>query len=332
MLEAMSLSAEAERLGWRENRDMEAAGRRFWGDSCTGRTEALRLMKQFGATVEEMERWGWSAERIQSELAPCRAVFATSSFMRRCQQWPRGYAGDFETIEYLAAGVNHSVAGSLGWHFEDLILGSPIAQQHRNKLEQQAMEIVRTVQGNGEARVLSMACGGCLDWLQALPFLQDFAGEIVLNDMDPDALLLAESRLRQTTRRVRVEPGNVLLAMKRLTRRAPFDLVVAGGLFDYLCDKAIVFLLRSIYGDLLGAGGVLLFTNLAEGNPWRALMAYGSNWSVHERTEAQILTLCSQAGIPRSAVVTGREATRLAIMTRVLKAEGQGGLGRQLEG
>jgi hypothetical protein len=27
--------------------------------------------------------------------------------MRRCQEWPRGYPGDFETIEYLTAGANH---------------------------------------------------------------------------------------------------------------------------------------------------------------------------------------------------------------------------------
>jgi hypothetical protein len=98
MLNEISSNKNADALVWRNNHDLQATGGRFWGDTSGGRVEALRLMKQFGDTVEELERWGWSTERIQTELAPSREVFATSSFMRRCQRWPRGYAGDFETI------------------------------------------------------------------------------------------------------------------------------------------------------------------------------------------------------------------------------------------
>src|ERR1700731_1252092 len=141
MLNEISSDTKAEALVWRSNRDLQATRGRFWGDSFEARIEALRLMKQFGDTAEELERWGWSTERIQTELAPSREVFATSSFMRRCQRWPRGYAGDFETIEYLAAGTNYSLSGSIGWYFEEINLQSPIAQQHRNKLDHQAKEI-----------------------------------------------------------------------------------------------------------------------------------------------------------------------------------------------
>lgn len=60
------------------------------------------LFAEFGATVATLEALGWPADRIQEHLRPARQVFATSTFLRRCQEWPRGYAGDFETIEYLA--------------------------------------------------------------------------------------------------------------------------------------------------------------------------------------------------------------------------------------
>ena len=43
------------------------------------------------------------------------------------------------------------------------------------------------------------------------------------------------------------------------------------------CDRAIVFLVHAIYQDLLASGGVPLFTNMAQGNPWRLLMEYGSD-------------------------------------------------------
>lgn len=326
MLNEIGSNTSTEALVWRNNRDFQATSRRFWGENSEGRIEALRLMGQFSDAVNELERWGWSAERIQAELAPSREVFATSPFMRRCQRWPRGYAGDFETIEYLAAGLNYSIPGSIGWHFEDIILQSPIAQQHRNKLDHQAKEIAHAVLSSRNARVLSVACGGCLDWVPALPLLHNFAGEIVLNDFESAALVLADSRLRPATSRIRLEHGNVLRASKRLTCCPPFNLVVAGGLFDYLSDKAIIFLLRMIHEDLLAPGGILLFSNLAKGNPWRTLMGHGSNWCLNERTEGQIRELCRDASIPQSALFVKREATGLAILTRVVKGTSRSGV------
>ena len=157
------------------------------------------MLKQFDDTVEELDRWGWPIERIQTELAPSREAFATSSFMRRSQRWPRGYARDFETIEYLAGGVNNSVPGTIGWLFEDIILHSPMAQQHRDKLDHQAKQIAQVVLRCCNARVLPVACGGCLDWASAMPYLENFAGEIVANDFEPDVLALAATRLRAAT-------------------------------------------------------------------------------------------------------------------------------------
>jgi extracellular factor (EF) 3-hydroxypalmitic acid methyl ester biosynthesis protein len=154
-----------------------------------------------------------------------------------------------------------------------------------------------------------------------MPCLENFAGEIILNDFEPDALALAATRLRAATCQIRLEPGNILRVSKRLTRFPRFNLVIAGGLFDYLSDKAIILLLRSVHEDLLVPGGVLLFTNLAKGNPWRTLMGHGSNWSLNERTEGQTRELCRDAGIPQSAVFVKREATGLAILTRVVKVE-----------
>jgi len=206
VLHGINSHTNSEALVGRNNRDFQVAGRRFWGDKPEGRVEALRLMKQFASAVEQLERLGWSTERIHAELAPSREIFATSSFMRRCQRWPRGYAGDFETIEYLASGVNCSLRSGIGWHFEEIILRSPIAQQHRNKLEHQAKEIIQALVQSRDARILSLGCGGCRDWVPALPFLRNFAGEIVLNDFEPAALALAESRLRPATRQIR-KPG-----------------------------------------------------------------------------------------------------------------------------
>jgi hypothetical protein len=39
--------------------------------------------------------------RILQLVARAREVHARSPFVRRLQSWPRGYPGDFETVEYL---------------------------------------------------------------------------------------------------------------------------------------------------------------------------------------------------------------------------------------
>ena len=239
--------------------------------------------------------------------------------MQRCQEWPRGYAGDFETIEYMVSGANQSLPRTLGWHIENILLESPVVQQHRNKLKRQSLEIAEAVMTSRTARVLSVGCGGCMDWVPILPDLKSFVGEIVLNDHEPAALELAEQRLRPVTTTYRLIPGNVIRVIKRLADGGCFDLVLAGGLFDYLSDRAAVFLVNGIYQDLIAPGGVLLFTNMAEGNPWRLLMEYGSDWTLVERSEDRILEICCKAGIPRSSITLTREATRLTVIARVVR-------------
>jgi hypothetical protein len=99
------------------NRSLEA-GSCFWGGDKAGCEIAFRCLKRFGEIAGALESRGWPADPIREHLAPSRKVFATSPFMRRCQEWPCDYAGDFETTEYLAAGVNDGLPGTLGWHIE----------------------------------------------------------------------------------------------------------------------------------------------------------------------------------------------------------------------
>jgi extracellular factor (EF) 3-hydroxypalmitic acid methyl ester biosynthesis protein len=109
-----------------------------------------------------------------------------------------------------------------------------------------------------------------------------------------------------------------------LIHGASFDLVVAGGLFDYLPDRAFVFLLRVIFRDLLAPGGVLLFTNIAAGSPARTLMEYAANWTLLERFEGGIVELAGEAGIPSSCLRVTREATGLTLIARVVRSKDEG--------
>ncbi len=299
------------------NQSIVARSAQFHADGADGFQVAHDVFEQFTTAAAGLEDLGWPTDRIRTALQPSRDVFATASLMGRCQTWPRGYAGDFETIEWLAGLENQNEPGTLGWYFDEVILNSPVAQQHRNKLECQTAAIAQCLLRKRDARVLSVACGGCLDWVPMLSCLSDFTGEIVLNDYEPEALSLASKRIGSATARFRCVPGNLLRVCRRLESGPQFDLVVAGGVFDYLSDQAIVVLIRSIYQRLLAPGGRLLFTNMAKGNAFRPLMEYGSNWNLIERTEQQMIELCMEAGVGRGDVRITRDATGLALLARV---------------
>ena len=69
--------------------------------------------------------------------------------------------------------------------------------------------------------------------------------------------------------------GNIIRVVRNLSTHGPFQLVLAGWLFDYLTDGACVRVPRCLYEALAG-GGTFLFTNIAEGNYFRPWMEYGS--------------------------------------------------------
>lgn len=49
---------------------------------------------------------GASHEELAAALDPVRSAVAESTLVRRLQSWPRGYQGDFETIEQIVSKRN----------------------------------------------------------------------------------------------------------------------------------------------------------------------------------------------------------------------------------
>jgi SAM-dependent methyltransferase len=161
---------------------------------------------------------------------------AHAPFIWRIQNWPRGHPGDFETIELICEGSPKLAASDPFFWIEWYSLNSAIVQQHRNKIEYQQAQL-RTVSASG--RILSVGCGGARDMLA----LDGRTGRhVTLVDIDPDALDLARARASKWAESVEVIEGNALKVLRSL--RGPYDMVLFGGLFDYLDDRTIVPLLR----------------------------------------------------------------------------------------
>ena len=293
---------------------------RFFSIPERGPSERLTLlyetavaMHAFARAVTECEDAGLTRLELLPLLEGVRALHARSPFVHRLQTWPRGYPGDFETVEWLCDAGNRAEADTVPWALEQCALQSPLAQQHRNKVGLQGRAILSTLVAKPAGRIASIGCGGCRD----LSLIQDYVppthGSFVLVDADADALAFARERLDRLEGRCTFILGRVPRALARVQGAGPFDLVVAGGLFDYLPDRWAVATLTAAR-ELLGPGGRMFLSNIARGNPFRPWIEYLADWWLIERDEADLRRLLAQAGFDVEQARISHDTTGLALI------------------
>lgn len=270
------------------------------------------------AAIESFEQAGGERDEIVAAVAPARELVRESPYFRRMQDWPRGYQGDFEMVEYLMQAQNRASPNSLARHLEQYGLTSPAAQQHRNKVRRQA-ELIHSVSIEKQTpRILIVACGSSPDLAHVQSYLNG-AADVTLYDYDADALEFSRQRLTALGDSCRYVRGNVFRIDRDLGDAGRFDLIITGGLFDYLKDAVVIRLLRYLWSQLLAEGGRLFFTNMSPDNPDRVWIEYLADWRLIMRDENDMTALCNAAGIPGSALQLYREQTNATILAEALR-------------
>jgi extracellular factor (EF) 3-hydroxypalmitic acid methyl ester biosynthesis protein len=234
-----------------------------------------------------------------------------SRTLAHTQSWPRGYPGDFELIERLLDGDPGGEAGTLDRALETCVLQLPIVWQHRAKVAWQAGLVRRRLNGTGTLRVLSIGCGGGRDLLLLEPHELGRL-EVVLNDLDADALTLSAARLAGGVRRLTCIRGNALRSATKMRTEGPFDVILVGGLLDYLPERAARTLLRHA-GEMLSPQGLLGATNIAAANPWRLMLQLLADWTLIERSRDEMSRLMQQPKLRASITLDDSRLTWLAV-------------------
>jgi extracellular factor (EF) 3-hydroxypalmitic acid methyl ester biosynthesis protein len=272
------------------------------------------------ASVAAAEAAGLPRASINEILAPVLSVLRSAPFFQRTYDWPRGYAGDFETVEYLCFPQQFCTSGqSFADVVHDYVLTSQATQQHRNKIVKQALMVLETAVGSDAGtRILSAACGGCPDLRMVLPMLRGYPGTFVLVDTDADALSYARGELGPLAEKCEFVHQNAMRYVRQAAQRGEkFDLVYAGGLFDYLTDDKVSFIVRTAWEQLLKPGGRLLFTNLAREHLHRYTIEYGTQWQLILRSEQSVLDLCGRLGIDASRITIERDSTGVTLLVEL---------------
>ena len=284
-------------------------------DSARSFHRVVSIVHDLCDALIDAEAAGCTHEELRDATRLARDLHGTSPFIKRLQNWPRGYPGDFETIEWLCQAHNRAVPGTLGSALEAYALASAIAQQHRNKVLFQADCLREVMARKPDCRVLSLACGSSPD-LRAVADHVPLSSRIVLCDWDAEALCYSRAQLLPIADRCELVKGMVPKVLRQVRAHGPFDLILAGGLFDYLSDRAIVRTLSEAWTSMLAPGGCIVFTNIARGNPFRVWLEYLADWRLIERTEDDIVNLCGLGGINVAPTLV-RDATGLAILATV---------------
>jgi len=268
--------------------------------------------------ILEAEKNGIPRAEIEEIIKPARDIHSRSVFVKRMQDWPRKYPGDFETIEYICNIENKSQYGKVEYYIEEYALNSAMAQQHRNKLHHQS-EIILNALLNGKTaqKILSVGCGGCRDFITIEKYIYNVPCDIVLHDIDSEALELSKKRLNNFRAKVHLVSGNFLQSLRKIEKLGPFDLILVGGLFDYISDKHISFFLKHAFNNLLNQNSTLFFTNINKGNPYQVWQEYLADWKLVYRSEEDIRNLLTTAGFSDSAAKIEKDETGLTFLVTV---------------
>lgn len=231
-------------------------------------------------------------EKAKTEFLPY--MLATETLARFYNK-PRGYAGDFLTIEHI---YEHHQGGSthIGRVLDEAAHTFETYEAVRNRRGLLKERIVAaTNAAGGQARIMSLACGPARELFDAYAELPAARRpKATLLDIDAEALKLVGTRLQAeglAAHATLLQANLIRLAMgKQQLEVEPQHLVYSIGLIDYFNDDFVVKLLHWIHARLAPGGSVIL-GNFHDANPIKAFMDYVLEWKLIHRSEADMQRL-----------------------------------------
>ncbi len=246
--------------------------------------------------------------------------FMLSRMIDRSFSKPRGYAGDYYTIELIH--LQHPQGDRrLGPLIDREYLASPPCQAVRNRrvlMRNALTDLHRSRSREDLFLVTSLASGAgreLFDFMGTLPT----AGSVFASLLDIDIEALTYSSHLATElglqSQVLFAKENVLhLAMGRgKTRLPPQDIIYSIGLADYLKDDIIVRMLNWMY-DALKPGGTCVVGNFSISNPDKEFMDHILDWRLYHRSPADMERMFGESRFGKLPVEVRAEPAGINLM------------------
>lgn len=229
---------------------------------------------------------------------------------------PRGYAGDYLTLDWLYQQPYEGVVTSDVWN--RFIYRHQASRAVRSRIDIVRDLIIATIgNSNATVRMLDVASGPGRIERTVIDTLGIPSSPIHVDlvDADPDAIEYSRALLADDV------PDGYSFAFHhrnafRFEPQTQYDAIWSCGLFDYLDDRLAASLLRKLYG-WLKPNGTLLIGNFSPECESQWLMEGLYDWTLIYRSMDECCQLAIDAGIPTEDISIEEDATGSVVLLKV---------------
>lgn len=249
----------------------------------------------------------------------------SSALLERFYMKPRGYAGDFETIEAIYAGTPGG-ASAIGRMIDEWARTAGASQAVRHRRAKLVHEITARLPLAPDAEpinVTSLAVGPGREIFDILAAQPSAPVRFIGIDIDDAALGFCAGQ-RQA---MGVSEGKLTLFQDNLVKLSlgrgrvsipQQDFIYSMGLIDYLDAKLVVRLVDWAF-DQLGPGGTLVLGNFATGNRYKAFMDHIVDWVLIHRTADEMRELFARSKFGKTDVRIDADPTGIQLFAYCTK-------------
>lgn len=293
--------------------------------------EVHKLSREQAASPAAISSWCQRAHdhltKISAE-AECIALwrelllpyFVRSPFLKRCREKPRGYAGDYVTIQMMYENLP-SGGSTFGKAVDAWAMGQPCPKAVRNRraLVGSFVNRVSGVSRGHPLSIVSLGCGPAAEVFDVL-HLNDIRFTLIDFDEDATSYVRAQASSRGVDDRLHLMHANVIKMMFRDQGELPANqsAFYSLGLIDYFKDNLVIRLLDYIY-DKLALGGLVLLGNFRPGHANEALFQHALDWPLVLRSENELRHLVRQSKFSNSPIVVGTEKEGVQLFIECVK-------------
>ena len=261
-------------------------------------------------------------QMVLRELLPYVLMSRTAE---RSYSKPRGYAGDFYSIEYIYKNEAEG-SGRIGPLLDRCFLDTPSAMAIRNRRAILSEEILKTVdQAQGKvAHIVSIGCGPAkevFDVYESLPDPSVLRSTLI--DMDVQALSFVSQDQERfgLSRYIELVMENIVHVADGWYSNVELseqDLVYSIGLMDYFNDPTVIKIIDYVH-SILKPGGRIVLGNFHPRNPSRALMDHVLEWLLIHRTEGDMDSLFERSKFGRPCTSIRFEPEQINLFAECIK-------------
>ena len=247
--------------------------------------------------------------------------FLQSPFLRRCREKPRGYAGDYLTIQMMYDQRVQAIEG-FGMAVESWAMTQPCPKAVRNRRRLVAAFVDRACENGNRGRpsIISLGCGPAAEVFDTLRYCR---ADFTLVDIDQEAIAFVQTKARDAglSDHIAVQRANVIkMVLGNDCRIAEGQSAFYSlGLLDYFNDALFIRLLDYIHGKL-AKGGRALLGNFRPAHANTAFFEHALEWPLILRSKSDLLRIVKQSRFADCPMNVGAEPEGVQLFIECEKA------------